>query len=250
MKMNSSGQKWKTFYALNDLPWFNHNIKRDISYFKRMFNDSEIVVALVSDLESDKTLAILEAGCGTAELSICLSLKYDNVTAFDYNEKAIEIAFNLMDQAGREINVYVDDLLNLKLCEKKYDLIFNQAVFEYFRPSERRIGLKKIKSLLKPGGRISIIAQNTSHPIIKKYGHQPNVYRLTPKILISEFKSSGFKKIKCKGLFSAKIITNIFLAKNATEQTRYNLYRIIRKIPLPSFLHKSLGSQFLVTGIT
>ena len=118
--MSSAGEKWKKYYKKQNLVWYNNNFKRDASYYQRMFEGSDLMAALMEDIGSDRTLNILEAGCGTGELSICLSYKYNNISTFDYNKGAIKIVNNLMEQAGQYINAYVDDLLDVKHKHKKY----------------------------------------------------------------------------------------------------------------------------------
>ena len=244
----SAGEKWKNYYKSNNLVWFNAQYQRDESYYRNMYINSEIITELVGYIGNNRITNILEAGCGTGELSICLSSKYNNISAFDYNIEAISIVNKLMIDVRGKINTYVDDLLNIKYKDKKYDYIFNQAVFEYFTPDERVRALNQLKGLLNPNGQISIIAQNTIHPFNRYFGQQPRVYKLSPEKLLNEFSNAGFSDITCKGLFSSKVITNLILPKESEQKTRYFLYKIFKKIPSIKYLTKKVGSQFIITG--
>ena len=77
----SAGEKWKNYYKSNNLVWFNAQYQRDESYYRNMYINSEIITELVGYIGNNRITNILEAGCGTGELSICLSSENNNISA-------------------------------------------------------------------------------------------------------------------------------------------------------------------------
>jgi len=71
-------------------------------------------------------------------------------------------------QAPAEIPVHVGDLLDIVLPKESYDVITVWHVFEHVRqPSET---IRKIRSLLRPGGRLIIAVPNAQSTQAKRYG--------------------------------------------------------------------------------
>jgi SAM-dependent methyltransferase len=66
------------------------------------------------------------------------------------------------------IRVHVGDLLEIDLPERSYDVITIWHVFEHVRQPAETIG--KIRSLLKPGGRLIIAVPNAESVQAKRYG--------------------------------------------------------------------------------
>lgn len=94
-------------------------------------------------------LEILDAGCGTGEISCFLS-HYANVTGIDFSDKSIAIAKKLKAKFHLvHVNFYQGDLTKIKF-RKKYDYIFCMGVLNHIPEMEKAI--QNLKSCLKDDG--------------------------------------------------------------------------------------------------
>lgn len=246
--MNSAGIEWGKYYRSGKLNWFELD-GMDLLYFERLIDDSELIKAVLKEVSTNtNNYEILEAGCGTGSIAICLSLSNFNVTAFDYNYEALKIVKILQNKLNIEFKTYIDDLLKITDTSKKYNLIYNQAVLEYFSTSDIRKIIYQLNKILKPNGKILFIVQNTSHPFNKQFNNQPMVYPFNLDQLKIIFHKIGYKIERCEGLYTSKVLTNLILSTIANDNIRYILYRILRKIPKPPILKLKLGSQILITA--
>lgn len=78
---------------------------------------------------------VLEAGCGVGLYALSLARLGYWVTAFDYNEGAIRHAEAIRNRVGLstdQVHFFVDNLLAMRAADDSFDLVFNQAVLEYF----------------------------------------------------------------------------------------------------------------------
>ena len=91
---------------------------------------------------------ILDLGTGSGTQALQLS-KYDfKVTGTDISPNAIDKAKKL----SNEITFVVDDILNSKFPEKKFDFIFDRGLFHIFDISQRPQYVNQIKRILTDNG--------------------------------------------------------------------------------------------------
>lgn len=110
--------------------------------------------ALVKYAESfnDRSLKILIPGCGSAwEAAALLDLGYNNITLLDISSTACG---NMQARLGErpEVQVICGDFFT---HEGKYDLILEQTFFCAIPRSMRDAYVRKMASLLSPGGRLA-----------------------------------------------------------------------------------------------
>lgn len=256
-KKINPGAKWNDYYSNNNLVWENKNYYNEEyinSYLK-----SEWIKKLITNLE--KGDAILEAGCGTGLYSITLAYLGYNVTSIDYNSEAIELAKNNLklfnSQSSKKININFlqGDLLNLKFSDDSFDLVFNQAVLEYFTDDDSfRKAIFEMRRVTKKGGNTIAIIQNTNNPLrfVSKFFdqdgfvNQPDVRKINTEVLKYYF-GTYFTKIKIDGLFPWKSVFKVFPKFGGKI---YYLNRFFEKfIPLPRFIRSKIGIQLIVSSI-
>src|SRR5260370_23991232 len=167
--MSQVGECWRGYYRAGNLPWYDP-ASLTVERLTQLAHSEWITRMLrLAGLKPGPHLEILEAGCGTGQHAIALALSGCRVKAFDYNEEALQIARYLADKviaAGHEISLelYRDDLLAPQVTSASYDLVFNQAVLEYFRvESERRRAMSTMIRFARPGGWVGVIVQHTAH---------------------------------------------------------------------------------------
>jgi len=142
---------WENCYKnskVENLPWYEKDLDRDLK--------NEI---------TSKNLSVgnfLDLGTGPATQALQLA-KYDFViTATDISPTAIENAKKL----SNKIHFLVDDLLNSKLPDKKFDFIFDRGIFHVFDISQRPQYVKQIKRILKDDGFLFLKCMSINEKIL------------------------------------------------------------------------------------
>ncbi len=128
---------WDDYYKETDvetMPWYEKNLDHDVEN-EIKYNDYN-------------TGNFLDLGTGPGTQALELS-KYDfKVTGTDISQSAIEKA----EKLSKKINFLVDDILNSKLPDKKFDFILDRGIFHNFDVSHRPQYLKQIKRILNNNG--------------------------------------------------------------------------------------------------
>ncbi len=128
---------WENYYRETEvatMPWYEKNLDQDV--------ENEI------KLKNYNTGNFLDLGTGPGTQALQL-VKYDfEVTGTDISQSAIEKAKKL----SSEINFMVDDVLNSKLPDKKFDFILDRGIFHIFDISQRPPYIEQIKRILNDNG--------------------------------------------------------------------------------------------------
>ncbi len=128
---------WDDYYKeteVETMPWYEKNLDHDI--------ENEI------KSKNYNTGNFLDLGTGSGTQALQLSKYNFEVTGTDISQNAIEKAKKL----SNEINFLVDDVLNSKLPDKKFDFILDRGIFHIFDISQRSQYVKQIKRILKDNG--------------------------------------------------------------------------------------------------
>jgi len=103
------------------------------------------------DQLADKSISILIPGCGnTYEAEYLLQSGFSNVTVLDIAPLLVE-KLKEKFKGNPNINIILGDFFQ---HEGHYDLILEQTFFCALNPSLRKDYVSKMKSLLKPGGKL------------------------------------------------------------------------------------------------
>ncbi len=266
MDKSQAGEDWTDFYNTDIVSWCDPK-KVTVERFAE-FAGSEWIqkILLYTKIKPAEEVRILEAGCGTAFYSLVFALIGFNVEAFDYNPGALEFA-NKLEKIARtanpeiKIQTHVGNLLDIQSQTNTYDLVFNQAVLEYFRsPEERKKAISEMVRVTRPGGWVAIIVQHTGHPFRKYwewlgwhgYTNQPPVALQTPALLIEELKTQGLIDVTTDGIYPWNFFffwPSWHLRWKWTRDMVYYLGRILDRYGyMPRALSSKLATQFLVVG--
>ena len=134
-KENFTG--WDEYYKqtnVEEMPWYEKNLDHDLK--------SEITS------KNRNTGNFLDLGTGPGTQAIQLA-KYDfDVTGTDISQNMIDKAKKL----SNEVNFLVDDILDSKLSDKKFNFILDRGIFHTFDISQRPQYVKQIKRILNDDG--------------------------------------------------------------------------------------------------
>jgi len=128
---------WDDYYKetkVETMPWYEKNLDHDI--------ENEIKS---KNYDSGN---FLDLGTGPGTQAVQLSKYNFEVTGTDISQSAIEKAKKL----SNEINFLVDDVLNSKLPDKKFDFILDRGIFHIFDISQRSQYVNQIKRILNDDG--------------------------------------------------------------------------------------------------
>ena len=134
-KENFSG--WDNYYKETNveiMPWYAKNLDHDL--------ENEIESKILN------TGNFLDLGTGPGTQALQLTKYHFKITATDISSSAIEKAKKL----SNKVNFLVDDILNSKLPDKKFDFIFDRGIFHIFDVSQRPQYVKQIKRILNDNG--------------------------------------------------------------------------------------------------
>ena len=128
---------WDDYYKETDvqsMPWYKKNLDHDLE----------------NELKSNNYDCgnFLDLGTGPGTQALQLSKFNFKVTGTDISPSAIEKAKKL----SIKIDFVVDDILNSKLPDEKFDFILDRGVFHTFDISQRPQYVKHIHRILSPNG--------------------------------------------------------------------------------------------------
>lgn len=92
---------------------------------------------------------LLHVGCNSGGNSIALSQTGINVVGVDINEESIQIARRWAKEYKQNIKFYVDNIVNMKLPEKKFDAMFCSNVLEHLYLADFKRALLNLRRHLK-----------------------------------------------------------------------------------------------------
>jgi SAM-dependent methyltransferase len=128
---------WDEYYQktkVEVMPWYEKNLDHDLE------NEIKTNNYNVGDF--------LDLGTGPGTQALQLS-KYDfKVTGTDISQNAIDKAQKL----SNEVHFLVDDILDSKLEDKKFDFILDRGIFHIFDVSQRPLYVKQITRILNDNG--------------------------------------------------------------------------------------------------
>lgn len=263
---SQTGEAWRIYFQRGDLSWCTP-ARLDADYIRR-HADSEWVQKMLEPvrLKPSPDVKILEAGCGTGLYALSLGMLGYDVHAFDYNKEALKFALELEAKARQvkpdlQVTFAQGNLLDIGDTGEKYDLVFNQAVLDYFLDNtERAKTFSEMVRVTKPGGYVAVIVQHTGHPFRTwwqrwgwpGYTDQPQVALYTPEILSRQLECAGLTNVLVDGIYPWKAF---FFWLPWVQRRRwlhdfiYYLDRILRHlIPMPRFLRRALALQIIGVG--
>lgn len=263
---SKAGEDWAQYYQAETLSW--HNPAAHTAESVMNFARSEWIQKMLkaARLAPSQDVKVLEAGCGTAYYSLALALLGFDVEAFDYNEGALRFARQLEEKARRirpdlKIKIGLNNLLDIQAESNQYDLVFNQAVMEYFCDAkERKRAFSEMIRVAKPGGWVAVITQHTGHPFRgywegrgwRGYENQPPVIRQTPRASALELQSYGLTNIFTDGIYPWKAFffyPQNFMKLTWSKNAVYYLGRVLERVGyIPRPLRAKLALQYLVMG--
>lgn len=145
-----------------------HQDEKTLSYFAESCPEYDVsrlnaAIQLVSNL-ADPSSAILEVGCGNGNLLEFFRQQtgFNNLTGFDFNPRALEIARELTGCATIEGSILDDAMIDA--VEKRFDVVLVTAVLHHLTGRTRRSSMAMARAalinslkLVEPGGTLIVV---------------------------------------------------------------------------------------------
>lgn len=107
---------------------------------------------------------VLDAGCGTGDLSIWLAARGHAVTGVDFLPGPIEVARAKAAAAGVAANFLELDALAIGELPERFDAVTDCGLFHTFDDAGRSDYVKALAKLLEPGARVFILCFSSAEP--------------------------------------------------------------------------------------
>jgi len=107
---------------------------------------------------------VLDAGCGTGDMSIFLAGRGNQVTGVDYLEEPIRRAKQKAAERGQPVTFLVKDAMTLKDWSERFDNVVDSGLFHCFTDEDRKTYVDGLANVVKPGGRVFLMCFSDAEP--------------------------------------------------------------------------------------
>jgi SAM-dependent methyltransferase len=101
--------------------------------------------------------AVLDAGCGTGELTLLAAAMGLDATGVDTAQPAIEIARRKAGERGLNPSFLIWDALDLPALNRRFDTVLDCGLFHVFDDRERVSYVNSLSGAMNPGGRLHLL---------------------------------------------------------------------------------------------
>jgi cyclopropane fatty-acyl-phospholipid synthase-like methyltransferase len=107
---------------------------------------------------------VLDAGCGTGDLSLFLAGRGCTVTGFDFLDEPIRRAQRKAAERGIAATFLVKDAMTLPEWAERFDNVVDSGLFHVFSDADRRRYVEGMATVLEPGGRLFLLCFSDEEP--------------------------------------------------------------------------------------
>jgi ubiquinone/menaquinone biosynthesis C-methylase UbiE len=107
---------------------------------------------------------VLDSGCGTGNTSLFFSARGLKVTGIDFVEEAIRQARTKSAERGLTVEFLVMDAMKLSEWDKRFASVIDSGLFHIYSGDERKLYVKGLAHVLKPGGRLFLFSFSNKLP--------------------------------------------------------------------------------------
>lgn len=186
---------------------------------------SVLTKRLLEPLNGDRSIKLLEAGCGSGAVALWLIKNYGDikweVTLLDSSMAALSVAHKLAVKEGLEKNIKIirGDMLEMPFPDESFDLVMNEGVMDHFDTGTRQKAFYEMARITKANGKLMVIVPNAVNPFYRlkkalqeyndtwKYGFEKGytfweLKRIFKSLNFSEIRTTGDSFLSdSKGLF-------------------------------------------------
>ena len=174
------------------------------------FPEKKIKQALIDQCAFNGNERVLDFGVGTATLSVMIKKYYPSIiiSGIDVDKKILEIAKNKIAGTGSGMELKNYDGSHIPLQDSFIDKTISSLVFHHIGTEDKRVVLREIYRVLKPGGGLHIA----------DFGKASNIYTKVAFEVFRRFDGEENTRINSKGLLPTFIIEAGF---SNVKETKY-----------------------------
>jgi SAM-dependent methyltransferase len=200
---------------------------------------------------------ILNAGCGSGELSFILAANGYNVTSFDLDKDYIDLAKKKLKKMNfKNCTFSVSGIENF-ISKEKYDAVLATDVLEHI--ADDALAFKKLTSFIRPGGMIAITVpagqylfgfhdEQLGH--FRRYSRHGFIKIIPKNIQVKHIRYFGFFLVPVAFMMSKVIRKSYPVAESADKKHNpivnailHFIFRVEKKFSFP------LGTGIIFCGI-
>ena len=134
---------------------YTTNSPESFSWYREHLETS---LALIERTAVGRSASIIDIGGGESTFVDDLLLRgYKNLTVLDVSQTAIEVTKKRLGSTAEQVRWLVDDILEIELGPRAYDLWHDRAVFHFLTTPERRLAyVRQVTRAVKPGGHVIV----------------------------------------------------------------------------------------------
>lgn len=158
---------------LENFPAGADSLDSDFDFHVRTFGMTAETKAVLAYLElkgRDRSLRLLDSGCGIGTQSLAFAALGYDVTGIDLNVRAVDLAssrakfYSQRLGRGLQCSFLARNLLTEQL-PPEYDVVWAREAISHVHPLEDY--LRRTQEVLRPGGILAISDENWSNPLVK-----------------------------------------------------------------------------------
>ena len=149
---------------------------------------------------------ILDLGCGTATLTLCVKRLYPEaqVVGLDADPKVLEIARAKLKETRMDVGLDLGTSFRLPYPDRYFHRVLSSLLFHHLTPENKRRTLSEVFRVLRPGGELHVAdwgkAQNGLMRLAFLLVQALDGFKTTSENVRGElpnvFRSAGFEKVQ------------------------------------------------------
>lgn len=139
----------------------------------KKFDDSQPSRHITENFSNVEPGYALDLGCGKGKNAIWLAKNGWKIDAVDPSQEWLDIAKERSDKANVNIQSFIQSDIQSFVPDKQYDLVVCAMVLHFLSIDQIADAIEKMKSWIKPGGRIYISVMTDENPS----GHRPTLFK-------------------------------------------------------------------------
>lgn len=126
--------------------------------------ENRFILRQMGDIQGKK---LLDLGCGAGENSVYFAKKGAHCVATDYSPGMVEVALQLAERYGVEIEGCTANAMALEFPDNSFDLVYASNLLHHI--PDPKMALKEMHRVLKPGGKACFWDPLKHNPVINVY---------------------------------------------------------------------------------
>lgn len=234
------------------------NINRHV--WNQYQNQLQVYMQIVEKVAEGRSLSILDVGCAQGTLALKLAERGHKVIANDLRRPFLDYAESRYTNG--EISFICGNVLDCEI-DQTFDLIFANQIIEHLVYPEKLV--KRLKSLLRPGGRLIVTTPNWSYikndlPCFSNIGDPAeyeskqftadadgHFFAYTDRELKSIFSAQNFRQVEIR-FFETPLISGHMKVRYLHGIVPVGLLKFVDRACLASPLGRYLSHQLMVIG--